>query len=59
MILFEMWYVIKHSLQKDLNVCPKCGSKGFQHGFPHDERYYCNNCLLWKPKEATKSGKAQ
>ena len=51
--------------QKDKNICPRCKSLSFQHGFIPDERYYCTNCGLWckeygieYTKEISESNKA-
>ena len=33
------------------DICPKCKSKGFLHGFKfHNDRYYCENCGYNKDK---------
>jgi len=49
MIIVEMWYAIKHSFQKNKDICPKCGKTAFSHGFEPYEEYYCTKCNLWKP----------
>ena len=40
---------IKHMLQKDKEVCPRCGRRPFMHGYRPDEQYYCTHCHLWEP----------
>lgn len=43
-----MYYALKHTLQKDKGICPKCGGDAFEHGFFPNQKYYCSKCHLWE-----------
>lgn len=50
MIITDVFYGIKHLIQKDKEKCPRCGKKPFMHGFKYyNDRYYCTHCGLWEP----------
>jgi len=42
---------IKHKLQKDKGICPRCGAIAFDHGFEPRMSYYCTKCDLWTNEE--------
>lgn len=46
-MLSDMYYWIKHMLQKDKGICPKCGNNTFEHGFFPRNEFYCTRCGLW------------
>jgi len=50
LIISEFYYFFKHLFQKDKGVCPKCKSKGFEHGFRPYHEFYCTKCDLWVPE---------
>lgn len=48
----SMLYAVKHCLQENKGICPRCGNNAFEHGFEPNEQYYCTKCGLWyDPKE--------
>lgn len=49
MILFDMYYAIKHTISKNKRICPRCKFGAFEHGFFPNEEYYCTKCHLWEP----------
>lgn len=48
-MLKDMYYLIKHWIQRDKGICPKCGNNAFEHGFFPRNDFYCTKCGLWEP----------
>ena len=51
MILSDVYYLVKHWLIRNREICPKCKKKGFLHGFFPNQEYYCIYCHLWEPEQ--------
>jgi len=49
MILTDMYYAIKHMIQRNKGICPRCGFTAFEHGYCPFNEYYCTRCHLWEP----------
>jgi hypothetical protein len=45
----DMYWLIRHLMRRNRDVCPRCGYVAFRHGFFPNDDTYCTECHLWEP----------
>ena len=45
----DMYWLLRHLLRRNRDICPRCRYSAFRHGHPPFDETYCTKCHLWEP----------